>query len=355
MGTILKVENLRKQYGRRVIVKDISLEVEEGEFLTFLGPSGCGKTTILRCISGLEQVTSGKIYICDKDVTNLDPTKRQVNTIFQSYALFSHMTIEQNIAFGLKMKHVPKNEINKRVKEMLKLIKLDGYEKRKPNQLSGGEQQRVAIARALVNKPKVLLLDEPLSALDRKLQKQMEIELKRLQKKMGITFIYVTHNQDEALTMSDRIIILKNSKIEQCDTPENIYKHPKTLFVADFIGESNKFKGTIKSVTKDRAVLALSKEHLIEIPNAGYKYKDTVNLIIRPEDFMVKAKQSDETFTVTVKDSIYDGAITKVMCDYHGSQISFSYDSTSHKHFEEGSTLYLSCAEKDLILIKDGK
>lgn len=354
MGTILKIENLKKQYGDKQIVKGISLEVEEGEFLTFLGPSGCGKTTILRCISGLEEVNSGKIYIYDKDVTDLDPTKREVNTIFQSYALFSHMTVEQNVAFGLKMKRVPKKEIAKRVKEMLKLVKLDGYEKRKPYQLSGGEQQRVAIARALINKPKVLLLDEPLSALDRKLQKQMEIELKRLQKKMGITFIYVTHNQDEALTMSDRICILRNAKIEQCDTPENIYKHPKTLFVAQFIGESNIFKGKIKSTTKDRASLEISKDLVLDVPNHDYKYGDKICLIIRPEDFIIRERKSKNTITVTVKESIYDGSITKFICDYNGEQVSFTMDSSSKKYAPE-TVLNLSCAEKDLILIKEGK
>ena len=216
---IVRLENFCKSYENKEVIKDINLEVYEGEFLTLLGSSGCGKTTILRAISGLDSVTSGKIYINDVDVTNLDPQEREVNTIFQNYALFPLMTIEDNIGFGLKMKKVPKEEIKKAVKEMMELVHLEGYEKRFPSELSGGEQQRVSIVRGLINNPKVLLLDEPLSALDMKLRKQMQIELKQLQRKFGITFIYVTHSQDEALSMSDRIVVLNEGKIEQIGTP----------------------------------------------------------------------------------------------------------------------------------------
>ena len=231
---IVKLENFSKSYGNKEIIKNLDLEVYEGEFLTLLGSSGCGKTTILRSISGLDYPTSGKIYLDGVDVTDLEPQKREVNTIFQNYALFPLMTIEENIAFGLKMKKVPKDEIEKRVKKMIELVHLEGYEKRKPKELSGGEQKRVSIVRGLINNPKVLLLDEPLSALDLKLRKKMQIELKHLQKKLGITFIYVTHDQDEALSMSDRIVVLKEGKIEQIGTPVNIYEKPKTLYVADF-------------------------------------------------------------------------------------------------------------------------
>ena len=226
---IVKLENFSKSYGEKEIIKDINLEVYEGEFLTLLGSSGCGKTTILRSISGLDYPTSGKVYIDGEDVTNLEPPKRQVNTIFQNYALFPLMTIEENIAFGLKMKKIPKDEIKKRVDDMLELVHLEGYEKRKPKELSGGEQQRVSIVRGLINNPKVLLLDEPLSALDLKLRKKMQIELKQLQKKLGITFIYVTHDQDEALSMSDRIVVLREGKIEQIGSPVEVYENIHVL------------------------------------------------------------------------------------------------------------------------------
>ena len=242
---IVRLEGFGKSYGKKEVIKDIDLEVYEGEFLTLLGSSGCGKTTILRSISGLDIPTYGKVYIDDEDVTNLEPPKRQVNTIFQNYALFPLMNIYDNIAFGLRMKKVSEDEIKKRVNEMLELVHLEGYEHRFPRDLSGGEQQRVSLARGLVNRPKVLLLDEPLSALDLKLRKKMQIELKMLQRKLGITFIYVTHDQDEALSMSDRIVVLRNGKIEQIDSPTDIYDKPNSLYVAEFIGDANSF------VTKD--------------------------------------------------------------------------------------------------------
>ena len=249
---IVKLEGFGKNYGKKEVIKDINLEIYEGEFLTLLGSSGCGKTTILRSISGLDTPTFGKVYIDSVDVTNLEPPKREVNTIFQNYALFPLMTIEDNVAFGLKMKNVPKDEIKERVAKMMELVHLEGYEKRKPKELSGGEQQRVSIIRGLINNPKVLLLDEPLSALDLKLRKKMHIELKQLQKKLGITFIYVTHDQDEALSMSDRIVLLKDGKIEQIGSPVDIYENPNSLYVADFIGEINKFTGEIISETSEK-------------------------------------------------------------------------------------------------------
>ena len=242
---MVKLENVTKNFDEKKIIKGIDLEIYEGEFLTFLGPSGCGKTTLLRTISGLEEVSSGKVYIDDIDVTNMPPQKRDVNTIFQNFALFNHMSVQKNIEFGLKMKKISKEEIEKRTKNIIKTVQLQDFANAMPLQLSGGQQQRVALARGLVNNPKVLLLDEPLSSLDLKLRKKMEIELKQIQKKSGITFIYVTHDQDEALSMSDRIAIINKGVIEQIDTPENIYNKPHTLFVADFIGESNKFKANV--------------------------------------------------------------------------------------------------------------
>lgn len=346
---LIELRNVKKQYNEKVIIKDLDLKIYEGEFLTLLGSSGCGKTTILRMISGMEEVSSGTIYMNGKDVTDLEPMKREVNTIFQNYALFSHMTIEQNIGFGLKMKKVDKDIIKKEVKKMLSLIKLEGYENRKPSQLSGGEQQRVAIARALINNPKVLLLDEPLSALDKKLRKEMEIELKSLQKRLGITFIYVTHDQEEALTMSDRIIILKNGKIEQIDTPQNIYKYPKSKYVADFIGDSNIFDGYVKSYTKNKCIIKVDKVGEFEIENKNYEENDKVTIMIRPENFRI-AKKGLEVYK---KEFIYNGSTAKLLC-----KTKDNFDiivSINPNDFQEelGDVLYLEWDKEDIVVINE--
>ena len=242
---IISLEGVEKRFGSNLVVKKMNLEIAEGEFLTLLGPSGCRKTTTLRMIAGFEEASAGVIKVEGERIEDKEPFQRNVNTVFQNYALFPHMTVFNNVAYGLTIKKVPKPEIQERVMEMLRLVQLEGFEKRKPDELSGGQKQRVAIARALVNKPKVLLLDEPLGALDLKLRKQMQIELKRLQKKLGITFIYVTHDQEEALTMSDRIAVMHDGVLEQLDVPMEIYEHPKTKFVAGFIGESNIFDGKV--------------------------------------------------------------------------------------------------------------
>lgn len=248
MKPIVEIEGVNKIYGTNHVVKDLNLVVEEGEFLTLLGSSGCGKTTTLRMIAGFEEPTSGNIKVEGEPIGEKEPFERNVNTVFQSYALFPHKTIFDNVAYGLKMKKVPKPEIKERVTKMLELVQLEGFEKRYPSQLSGGQKQRVAIARALINRPRVLLLDEPLGALDLKLRKQMQLELKRLQRKLNITFIYVTHDQEEALTMSDRIAIMHDGILDQLGTPEEIYEKPKTRFVATFIGETNTFDGCISKI-----------------------------------------------------------------------------------------------------------
>ena len=239
---ILELVNLNKSFGNTQGLKGLNIEIARGEFITILGSSGCGKTTMLRIIAGLEEPDSGKVLLNGNDITSLEPNKRNVNTVFQSYALFPNMNVEKNIAYGLKIKGIPKNQIKERVAQMLKIVQLEGFEKRNPNELSGGQRQRVAIARAVINQPDVLLLDEPLGALDLKLRRQMQLELKRFQKKLGITFIYITHDQEEAINMSDRIAVMRDGLFEQIGTPNDIYYHPRTSFVADFVGNANIFR-----------------------------------------------------------------------------------------------------------------
>ena len=266
---IISLEGVEKRFGSNLVVKKMNLEIAEGEFLTLLGPSGCGKTTTLRMIAGFEEASAGVIKVEGERIEDKEPFQRNVNTVFQNYALFPHMTVFNNVAYGLTIKKVPKPEIQERVMEMLRLVQLEGFEKRKPDELSGGQKQRVAIARALVNKPKVLLLDEPLGALDLKLRKQMQIELKRLQKKLGITFIYVTHDQEEALTMSDRIAVMHDGVLEQLDVPMEIYEHPKTKFVAGFIGESNIFDGKVTD-KKDNVLTVQTEAGMMQVCGADF-------------------------------------------------------------------------------------
>lgn len=348
---IVKLENFSKSYGEKTIIKNIDLEVYENEFLTLLGSSGCGKTTILRSISGLDYPTSGKIYIDGEDVTNLEPPKRQVNTIFQNYALFPLMTIKENIAFGLKMKKVPEVEIEKRVKEMLKLVHLEGYENRKPKELSGGEQQRVSIVRGLINNPKVLLLDEPLSALDLKLRKKMQIELKQLQKKFGITFIYVTHDQEEALSMSDRIVVIKDGKIEQIGTPTEVYESPNSLYVADFLGEANIFKGEVISKEGTKCTVRTPENQDLKIYAKGNEIGDKLNIVIRPENVKIsKTAQKNNCLEGAVDNLIYDGAFTKIYIKV-GKKIIKSVYYGNDKPYSEGDSVYIYWTIEDSIVL----
>lgn len=261
---LLELKNIKKSFtpGEDVL-DDICLTVARGEFVTLLGSSGCGKTTTLRIIAGLEQTDSGSVWINGQDVTKLPPDKRDVNTVFQNYALFPHMNVAENIGYGLKLRKVPRGEIKKKVAQMLELVQLEGYERRKPSELSGGQKQRVAIARALVNNPKVLLLDEPLGALDLQLRRAMQIELKHLQKKLGITFIYITHDQEEAINMSDRIAVMRDGCIEQIGTPDEIYNHPKTSYVATFVGNANILHGVAESIQGENAIVKIGNDRVI--------------------------------------------------------------------------------------------
>jgi len=300
-------------------VDHVTMQIKNGEFFSMLGSSGCGKTTSLRMIAGFEWPTEGEVYIEGKAMGHTPPFQRKVNTVFQSYALFQHLTVFQNVAFGLEMEGAPKDEIEKRVRHALEMVQLTGMERRKPKQLSGGQQQRVAVARALVKVPDVLLLDEPLGALDLKLRKEMQLELKALQQQLGITFVYVTHDQEEAMTMSDRIAVMSKGKVQQMGTPVEIYERPANRFVADFIGESNFLDGKIKSLSKDEAVVIVPElnAELTGLPvSAGLVSGQDVTVSIRPEKVRIAEKGLDQnSFTGEVKNTVYIGTDTHVFVD----------------------------------------
>ena len=306
---------MSKRFANFTAVQEVNLTVNAGEFLTFLGPSGCGKTTLLRMISGFETPTSGQVMLDNADVTHLPPYKRDVNQVFQSYALFPHLNIWDNIAFGLRMKEVARDEIQTRVERAIDMVALSGFELRRPSQLSGGQQQRVALARAIVNRPKVLLLDEPLSALDAKLRHAMQIELKRLQKQLGITFIFVTHDQEEALTMSDRIAVFNQGRIEQLGTSGEIYHRPTTPFVAQFIGQANLIEAEVMSISETGARIRVGGG--IELsancgsPGAARK----VLVSIRPEKLRISHENfsGENVFRAEVKEELFKGALEQLL------------------------------------------
>lgn len=279
---LIELRNITKKYEENVVIENLNLHVRRNEFITLLGPSGCGKTTTLNIIAGFENVDSGNIIFENNKINDIPPHKRQINTVFQKYALFTHMNIYENVAFGLRIKKLPEKEIKEKVKNMLKLVDLDGFEKRAAHSLSGGQQQRVAIARALVNEPKLLLLDEPLGALDLKLRKEMQVELKKIQKQLGITFVFVTHDQEEALTMSDTIVVMNKGEIQQIGTPEDIYNEPKNRFVANFIGESNIINGVM---LEDFKVNFEGKD--FQCVDKGFNKNEAVEVVIRPEDIKI--------------------------------------------------------------------
>ncbi len=280
---MVTLDNLNKRFGKVTAVDGVTLEVQSGEFVTLLGPSGCGKTTTLRMISGLEMPDSGTICLDGQDVTTTPPEKRPVNMVFQAYALFPHLSIAENIAFGPRIKKWPESKIAECTTEMLRLVQLEGYEERRPNQLSGGQAQRVALARALINEPKVLLLDEPLGALDLKLRQAMQIELRNIQQRLGMTFVYVTHDQQEAMVMSDRIVLMDKGRIVQIGTPAEIYNHPATEFVSRFIGEANLLGGAVTGIQADHAEVQVGELTLI-VPRAqDYAIGQPVIVSVRPE------------------------------------------------------------------------
>ena len=299
---IIEIKNISKSFGDKRILNDVSLYVKRGEFLTLLGPSGCGKTTLLRILAGFGSADSGEVLINGKDITDVPPHERPVNTVFQRYALFPHLDVYENIAFGLKLKKMPTDEIDKKVRKALKMVSMTDYEDRDVESLSGGQQQRVAIARAIVNEPSVLLLDEPLSALDLKMRKDMQMELKEMHKELGITFIYVTHDQEEALTLSDTIVVFDDGNIKQIGTPTDIYNEPQNAFVADFIGESNILNGTM---IKDKLVEFAG--HQFECVDEGFGENVPVDVVVRPEDIYIMNKLEGAQLTARVKSCIFKG------------------------------------------------
>ena len=351
-GSIVSLQHVEKWYGNNHVVKDLNLEIEEGEFLTLLGPSGCGKTTTLRMIAGFEDATEGIIMVQGERVEDKEPFQRDVNTVFQNYSLFPHMSVYDNVAYGPTIKKVPKSEIRQRVTEMLDMVQMSGYEKRKPDELSGGQKQRVAIARALINQPRVLLLDEPLGALDLKLRKQMQIELKRLQKKLEITFVYVTHDQEEAMTMSDRIAVMRDGIIEQIDTPSKIYQRPATRFVADFIGESNIIEGVVKEKENDLLTIDTGNG-LVSACSNGFSKGDRVCVSVRPEAMDVSSQPAPGfSLQAVVTDSVYMGTITKTLLRTDaGQEIKLSRFEAENAP-SEGNRVYLNWNPRKAVVLK---
>lgn len=309
---LIRLADCVVQYGDEVVLDRLNLYINDKEFLTLLGPSGCGKTTTLRIIGGFQKPTSGDVFFDGKRINDLPPHKRKVNTVFQKYALFTHMNIFENVAFGLRIQKRPEKEVVQRVEDALELVNLPGYGKRSVDSLSGGQQQRVAIARAIVNRPQVLLLDEPLGALDLKLRKDMQVELKRIQQQVGITFIYVTHDQEEALTMSDTVVVMDKGNIQQIGTPQDIYNEPKNAFVADFIGESNIIDGTM---TEDRVVRMYGKK--FACLDGGFAPGEPVDVVIRPEDIDIVPVELGQ-LSGTVTEVTFKGMHYDIIVDFQG-------------------------------------
>ena len=352
---MIELRSVRKSFGDHVAVNHVDLTVSSGEFLTLLGPSGCGKTTVLRMISGFETPDSGSVLLDGRDVTHEPPYRRDVNQVFQSYALFPHLNVWRNVEFGQRMKRVPRTERHDRVAEAIKLVALDGFEKRKPSQLSGGQKQRVALARAIVNRPKVLLLDEPLAALDAKLRRAMQVELKHLQRRLGITFLFVTHDQEEALTMSDRIAVMNAGRIEQLGTAADVYHRPASVFVADFIGQTNLLEGSVTSrdgaTTRVRADEGLMFDAIADAPMGA-----SVWLSIRPEKLRLSdGSVGPNAFRVRVVERIFRGETTQLVLRCDGGRkltaVVTETGPTPRQEFAEGSEVVCQVNPDDVVVV----
>ena len=353
---LLELKNIKKSFSPgEAVLDDISLTVARGEFVTLLGSSGCGKTTTLRIIAGLEQADSGSVWINGQNVTELEPDKRDVNTVFQNYALFPHMNVAENIGYGLKLRKVSKAEIKKKVAQMLELVQLEGYEKRKPSELSGGQKQRVAIARALVNNPKVLLLDEPLGALDLQLRRAMQTELKHLQKKLGITFIYITHDQEEAINMSDRIAVMDGGRILQIGTPDEIYNHPKTSYVATFVGNANILHGIVESAENENVVIDLGCGKIsagsgMDKDSAKLQPGEPVTLAVRSENIRLHDRDT-EGLPATVLEKNFVGGQLRVTLQLQDHTVLTASRYGINTEVQEGQQIFCSFRPEDAVLV----
>jgi len=354
----VRLDRVTKRFGDFVAVDDVSLDVLDGEFMTFLGPSGCGKTTMLRMISGFETPTAGRVFLGPQDVTDLPPYRRDVNQVFQSYALFPHLSVADNIAFGLRMKHLEEREIKPRVAQAVEMVALAGFEDRKPGQLSGGQRQRVALARAIVNKPKVLLLDEPLSALDAKLRHGMQVELKRLQQKVGITFIFVTHDQEEALTMSNRIAVVNRGRIEQLGTVDEIYHHPRTTFVANFIGQANLLPAEVTARNGTSAMIRLAGCLDLEVDAADLPPDAThVTVSIRPEKIRIEKRRpaGRNVFQARVEEEIFRGATDQLLLAADGGlelTAIVANESAAEHAVHQGDRVFCQLHKDDIVVVQ---
>ena len=343
--TIIKIENISKSFGEKVVLDNINLDIKRGEFVTLLGPSGCGKTTLLRMLAGFTRPDEGGVIMMEgKNILAMPPHKRPLNTVFQRYALFPHLNVYENIAFGLKLKKVDPKEIDQRVRKALKMVSMTDYEDRDVNSLSGGQQQRVAIARAIVNQPQVLLLDEPLAALDLKMRKDMQMELKQMHEALGITFIYVTHDQEEALTLSDTIVVMSEGKIQQIGTPTDIYNEPTNSFVADFIGESNILNGTM---IKDKEVEFIG--HKFECVDAGFGENAAVDVVVRPEDVYIIANAENAELSGVVKSCIFKGVHYEMFVE---TDKKFELMIQDYNAFEVGSKVGMFIKPSDIHVMR---
>jgi spermidine/putrescine transport system ATP-binding protein len=353
----ISLHDLTKRFGEVRAVDDISLTIDTGEFFSLLGPSGCGKTTTLRMIGGFDLPTTGRVELRGRDVTSDPPDKRPVNMVFQSYALFPHLDVAGNIGFGLKRRGVGADEIKRRTGAILERVHLAGYERRRAHELSGGQQQRVALARALVNEPQVLLLDEPLGALDLKLRRQLQVELKRIQMDIGITFVYVTHDQEEALTMSDRIAVMHRGRIEQVGSPEDLYDRPATAFVADFIGTTNLLSGTVEGLENGAAVVRLESGDLCRVAPSGRRAGEAVRLSVRPESIAMTALQDGTTSASGLRGSVDQVAYLGASVLYHirtgGGLVLSVLAGRASQRFESGSFVDLVWQPVDALVLGD--